>query len=192
MLRAYLYDAHGKTEYVDDFVKYKELSDRLEKIYGKSVEKVADFILDQKSQLLYAKAQEKELSAQYRAIKKYVNEGRFVVNEEGLSFFKAVGHSEAIRNARDYNIFSSDIRYITAKDVNGITVRVMTTPEVIDGKTTVATTVTVLGEDNQVIKEISSNNMEAKAFNEAIFELADEYGLRECQIRKKNIRENLH
>lgn len=192
MLRAYLYDAYGRTEYVNDFVKYKELSDRLEQIYGKSVEEVADFIMDQKNQLLYANAQEKELSAQYRVIQKYVSEGRFVVNEEGLSFFKAVGHSEALHNARDFNVLATDIRYITAKDVDGITVRVMTTPEVIDGKTTVATTVTVLGENNQVIKEISSNDMEARAFNEAIFELADEYGLKECQTRKKNIRENMH
>ena len=191
MLRAYLYDAYGRTEYVDDLKKYKELSDRLETIYGKTVEEVANFIVDQKNQLLYAKAQEAELSAQYRAIKKYASEGRFVVKEDGLSFFKAVGHSEALRNARDYNIFASDIRYITAKDVEGVTVRVVITPEVIDGKTTVATTVTVLGENNQVIKEFSSNNMESKAFNEAIFELADEYGLKECQTSKKNIRGNV-
>ena len=181
MLRAYLYDAYGRTEYVDDFVKYKELSDRLETIYGKTVEEVADFIVDQKNQLLYAKAQETELSAQYR----------FVVKEDGLSFFKAVGHSEALRNARDYNILASDIKYITAKGVDDVTIRVITTPEVIDGKTTVATTVTVLGENNHVIREISSNTMEAKAFNEAIFEFADEYGLKECQTSKKNIRGNI-
>jgi hypothetical protein len=131
------------------------------------------------------------LSAQYRVIKKYVSEGRFVVKEDGLSFFKAVGHSEALRNARDYNILASDIKYITAKGVDDVTIRVITTPEVIDGKTTVATTVTVLGENNHVIREISSNTMEAKAFNEAIFEFADEYGLKECQTSKKNIRGNI-
>ena len=54
MLRAYLYDAYGRTEYIDDFQNYMQLSDRLIKIYGKSVEEVADYIADQKAQLLYA------------------------------------------------------------------------------------------------------------------------------------------
>lgn len=105
---------------------------------------------------------------------------------------KQLDIAKRLVNARDFNVLATDIRYITAKDVDEITVRVITTPEVIDGKTTVATTVTVLGENNRVIKEFSSNDMEARAFNEAIFELADEYGLKECQTRKKNIRENMH
>ncbi|MDO5292763.1 MAG: relaxase/mobilization nuclease domain-containing protein [bacterium] len=191
MLRAYLYDAYGRTEYLDDFKKYKELSERLEKLYGKTVEEVADFMIDQKNQLLYAKAQEAELSAQYRAIKNYVSEGRFNVKQEGLSFYKAVGHSEALRNAREYNVLTSDIRYITARGVNDITIRVITTPELMDEKTSIVTTVTVLGADNTKRKEISSKDMDAKTFQEATFNLAKEYELRDCKISKKNSRGNI-
>ena len=191
MLRAYLYDAYGRTEYIDDFQKYMQLSDRLMKIYGKSVEEVADYIADQKAQLLYAKAQDAELNEQYKVIKKYVDEKKFLVDERGLSFFKAVEHSEAKKDAREYGVFASDIKYITAKDIEDVIVRVVTTPDVIDGKNTVTTTVTVMTNDEKTIKEISSRDMDAKAFNDALFELSSEYGLRDCQTHRKNIRKNV-
>lgn len=190
MIRAYLYDAYGRTEYIEDFKRYQELSDRLMKIYGKSVEEVADYIADQRAQLIYAKAQDVELNDQYKLIKNYLDNKRFEVDERGLSFFKAVGHSEAKREAREYGIFASDMKYITAKDVEDIIVRVVTTPDVIDGKNTVTTTVTVLTNDEKVVKEISSKYLDAKAFNDALFELSTEYDLRECQTHRKNIRKN--
>ena len=190
MIRAYLYDAYGRTEYIEDFKRYQELSDRLMNIYGKSVEEVADYIADQKAQLIYAKAQDTELNDQYKIIKNYLDNKKFEVDERGLSFFKAVGHSEAKREAREYGIFASDMKYITAKDVEDIIVRVVTTPDVIDGKNTVTTTVTVLTNDEKVVKEISSKYLDAKAFNDALFELSTEYDLRECQTHRKNIRKN--
>lgn len=191
MVRAYLFDAYGRTEYIDDFKKYSELSDKLMKIYGKSVEEVADYIADQKAQLLYAKAQDVELNEQYKVIKQYVDDKKFIVDEKGLSFFKAVGHSEAKRNAREYGIYVSHIKYITAKDKEDIIVRVITTPDVVDGKNTVTTTVTVMTNDEKSIKEVSSRNMDAKAFNDALFKLSSEYGLRDCQTHRKNIRKNV-
>lgn len=190
MMRAYLYDAYGRTEYIDDFKMYQELSVRLMKIYGKSVEEVADYIADQKAQLIYAKAQDTELNDQYKIIKNYLNDKKFDVDERGLSFFKAVGHSEAKREAREYGILASDMKYITAKDMDDVIIRVVTTPDVIDEKNTVTTTVTVLSNDEKVIKEISSKDYESKAFNEVLFELSTEYGLRDCQTHRKNIRKN--
>lgn len=100
MKKAYLYDAFGRTEYMEDFKKYKELSERLEIIYGKSVEEVEAFVTDQRNQLLYAKAQDQELKKQYALIKNYMEKGSFKVNEDVLSFYQAVGHGEASRNAK--------------------------------------------------------------------------------------------
>lgn len=191
MIRAYLYDAYGRTEYIEDFRQYMELSEKLMKIYGKSVEEVADYVADQKAQLLYAKAQDAELNEQFKTIKRYVDEKKFVVDERGLSFFKAVGHSDAKRDAKEYGVYASSVKYITAKDVEDIVVRVVTTPDVIDGKNTITTTVTVMTNDEKTIREISSKNMDAKAFNDALFELSNEYGLRDCQTHRKNIRKNL-
>ena len=191
MQKAYLYDEFGRTEYVEDFKQYMDLADRLEKIYGKSLKEVGEFVTDQRNQLLYAKAQDQELKGQYSAIKKYMENGKFRVNENALSFFKAVGHSEAKRDAREYSIFASDIKYITAKGVEGIVVRAVTIPDIVDGRAAVTTTVTVLNDADETLKEICSRDMDAKAFNQAVFDIAAEYGMKECQTHKKNIRRNL-
>ena len=188
MVRAYLFDVYGRTEYVADFIKYRELVERLEVSYGKTVEEVADFVVDQRGQLAYAKAQVSELSAQYREILRFTNEGRFVDKGHILSFFDAVGHKEAVRQAREYNIFASEIRYITAKNVDDVIIRVMTMPETVDGKATVTTKIEVMDGKDKVIRTVESKEMDSKAFNKEIYELAEEYGLKECIIHKNNIR----
>ena len=188
MVRAYLFDVYGRTEYVADFIKYRELVERLEVFYGKTVEEVADFVADQRGQLAYAKAQVSELSAQYREILRFTREGRFVDKGHILSFFDAVGHKEAVRQAREYNIFASEIRYITAKNVDDVIIRVMTMPETVDGKATVTTKIEVMDGKDKVIRTVESKEMDSKAFNKEIYELAEEYGLKECIIHKNNIR----
>lgn len=188
MVRAYMFDVYGRTEYIADFLKYKELSDRLMVSYGKTVEEVADFIADQRGQLLYAKSQASELSAQYRAINRFSIEGRFVERKDILTFLEAVGHTEALRQAREYNIYTSEIRYITAKNVDDVIIRVMTMPETVNGKATVATKIEVINGKEKVIKSVESKDMSAGEFNRQIFDLAEEYGLKECSIHKNNIR----
>ena len=188
MVRAYLFDVYGRTEYVADFIKYRELVERLEVSYGKTVEEVADFVADQRGQLAYAKAQVSELSAQYREILRFTKEGRFVDKGHILSFFDAVGHKEAVRQAREYNIFASEIRYITAKNVDDVIIRVMTMPETVDGKAIVTTKIEVMDGKDKVIRTVESKEMDSKAFNKEIYELAEEYGLKECIIHKNNIR----
>ena len=188
MVRAYLFDVYGRTEYVADFIKYRELVERLEVSYGKTVEEVADFVADQRGQLAYAKAQVSELSAQYREILRFTKEGRFVDKGHILSFFDAVGHKEAVRQAREYNIFTSEIRYITAKNVDDVIIRVMTMPETVDGKAIVTTKIEVMDGKDKVIRTVESKEMDSKAFNKEIYELAEEYGLKECIIHKNNIR----
>ena len=188
MVRAYLFDVYGRTEYVADFIKYRELVERLEVSYGKTVEEVADFVADQRGQLAYAKAQVSELSAQYREILRFTKEGRFVDKGHILSFFDAVGHKEAVRQAREYNIFASEIRYITAKNVDDVIIRVITMPDTVDGKATVTTKIEVVDGKDKVIRTVESKEMDSKAFNKEIYELAEEYGLKECIIHKNNIR----
>ena len=188
MVRAYLFDMYGRTEYVADFIKYKELAERLEVSYGKTVEEVADFVADQRGQLAYAKAQVSELSAQYREILRFSREGRFADKGHILSFFDAVGHKEAVRQAKEYNIFASEIRYITAKNVDDVIIRVMTMPDMIDGKPIITTKIEVMDSRDKIIKTLESRDMDAKAFNKEIYELAVEYGLKECTIHKTNVR----
>lgn len=185
MERAYLFDAYGKTEYVSDFMKYKELSEQMELYYGKSVEEVADFIVEHRQQLMYAKEQEKELSTQYMAIKKYVEGGRFRTEEAVLSFVDAVGFWDAINQAKDYGVYVSEVKYITSKDVKGLVAQVMTTPDMKDGKPTISTTVTIKNSDGKIIREITSKDKENAAFSKELKELEREYGFTECSVSKK-------
>lgn len=187
MIKAYLFDAYGKTEYVADFLKYKELARILEVSYNKTVEEVADYIADQRGALVYAKTQVKELSAQYRAIYRYVNAGMFVDRGHVLSFLDAVGYAEAIRQAKEYKVYVNEIRYITAKNADDVVIRVTTMPEMVDGKPIVTTKIEVIDKDENVIKSISSADISSSAFNKELIELADEYGLKECSIHKTNI-----
>lgn len=187
MVKAYLFDVYGKTEYVADFLKYKELARRLEVSYNKSVEEVADFVADQRGQLAYAKTQVKELSAQYKAIYRFVNAGKFVDRQHVLSFMDAVGHSEAVRQGKEYKVYVNELRYITAENVDDVVIRVMTMPEMVDGKPIVTTKIEVLDANETVIKTVSSKDMEDAIFNKELVALAEEYGLKDCSIHKTKI-----
>lgn len=187
MIKAYLFDVYGKTEYVADFLKYKELARILEASYNKSVEEVADFVADQRGQLAYAKTQVKELSAQYKDIYRFVNAGKFVDRQHVVSFMDAVGYKEAVRQAKDYKVYVNELRYITAANVDDVVIRVMTMAEIVDGKPIVVTNIEVLDKDENVVKTVSSKDMDNAAFNKELIALADEYGLKECSIHKTKI-----
>ena len=187
MIKAYLFDVYGKTEYVADFLKYKELARILEVSYNKSVEEVADFVADQRGQLAYAKTQVKELSAQYKDIYRFVNAGKFVDRQHVVSFMDAVGYKEAVRQAKDYKVYVNELRYITAANVDDVVIRVMTMAEIVDGKPIVVTNIEVLDKDENVVKSVSSKDMDNATFNKELIALADEYGLKECSIHKTKI-----
>ena len=187
MIKAYLFDVYGKSEYVADFLKYKELARILEVSYNKSVEEVADFVADQRGQLAYAKTQVKELSAQYKDIYRFVNAGKFVDRQHVVSFMDAVGYKEAVRQAKDYKVYVNELRYITAANVDDVVIRVMTMAEIVDGKPIVVTNIEVLDKDENVVKIVSSKDMDNAAFNKELIALADEYGLKECSIHKTKI-----
>ena len=67
-------------------------------------------------------------------------------------------------------------------------IRVMTMPDTVDGKPVVTTKIDVMDKKDKVIRSIDSKELEAKAFNNEIYKLAEEYGLRECVIHKTNVR----
>ena len=178
--KAYLYDSGGYKEYEKAYLEYKELSDRLWNAYGKTIEDVSSFYEDQQDQLTYAKAQSEELSLQYKALISYEKE-KFKVPGEEMSFFDAVGHSKA-RAESAYGVFASRLAYITAEDNTETVVRVVTTPDIVEGKNTVTTTVCLLSSDGEVLEDISSAHMSAKEFNKAVNELKYQYGFMQCKV----------
>lgn len=189
MVRAYLYDSYGKMDYIADFMKYRELSQRLEKSFGKSVEEVADFVAETKAQIFYLKQQEQELSKQYVAIKRYAEQGKVQSLADDYSFFHAVGHSEAVYQAKKYGIYASDLKYIVPKDNKDVEIRVMITPDMKVDKPAITTNIAVM-KNGIIIKEISSKGMDEKQFNKAIYEIQEEYGIKKCSIVKNKVHGN--
>jgi len=190
MVKAYLFDVYGKDCYEEDFHKYQELCNRLKVSFGKDVEEVADFLAETRGQIIYLTGQEKELSNQYVAIKKY-SESRSIQNlSEDYSFFHAIGHSQVVYEAKEYGIYTSDLKFIVPVDNPDITVRVMTTPDMNGEKPTVATTLAVLDKDGIVVKEVFSKDMDEKSFNKEIYEIQAEYGIKKCDVTRKKITQN--
>lgn len=180
--RAYLYEFLMCGEYKEDYEKYREIAMRLKNNYGKDIEEVATFIEEQEGELLYIKAQMNELSEQYRAIKKYENKALNNYANKEVTFFQAVGHSKAKEKARMYGALSTRLAYIVSGKNADVKIRVLTTPDVIDGKVSVTTSVSVIGKDGKVIDEFVSNDMDAKAFNKKINETAATYNFRNCYV----------
>lgn len=190
MVRAYLYDRYGYEEYGSDFDRYGELCRRLEVGYEKSVEEVADLVFELNAKQNYLKAQDRELNAQYKAIKHFVENGRLQAVCDDYSFFQSIGHSKAIYEAKTFGIYASDIKYIIPKD-SDITVRVMTRPAMKDGKPAVETVLTVNDKDNRIADEISSLSMSEREFNKRIYEIQSDYHIGHCDITRKNNKENV-
>ncbi|MBE6035132.1 MAG: hypothetical protein E7222_10615 [Clostridiales bacterium] len=189
MVRAYLFDAYGYSEYLSDYKKYQELSNRLSLGYGKSVEEVADLVFELNSKMAYLKAQDKELSAQYLAIKKFKENGKLQQATDDYSFFNAIGHSKAVYDAKHFGIYASEMKIITPAD-GDITIRVITRPGLVDGKPTEISIVSVIDGDGNTVKEASSEGMSDKAFNKEIYKIQTEYGIRQCAVERKNISGN--
>ena len=178
--KAYLYEFARCDEYLSSYMEYKNLCERLEKGYGKTVLEVSAYIEDQENQILYATAQSKELSDEYKTILRFKeNELKQSVSEY-MSLYDAIGFSKARSRAMQANVFESSIRYIAADGADGGYVRVVITPDVIDGKRTEKAVVTVFDETGKEVSEISSKDMSIKDFNRCISELKAEYGFYKC------------
>jgi len=190
MVRAYLFDVLGKGEYEADFNRYKELSEILRVSYGKSVEEVADFVAETKNQIFYLKHQEQELSRQYVAIKKFSADKKMDELVDEYSFFHAVGHSQAVYNAREYSIYASELKYITPVGRDDVTIRATTIPGMKDGKPCVETTIAILDKEGIVIREFSSANIDEKEFNKSLYGVQSEFDIKRCNVNKNKIQGN--
>lgn len=178
--KAYLYEFAGCDEYLSSYMEYKNLCERLEKGYGKTVLEVSAYIEDQENQILYATAQSKELSDEYKTILRFKENELKQSIAEYVSLYDAIGFSKARSRAMQANVFESSIRYIAADGADGGYVRVVITPDVIDGKRTEKAVVTVFDETGKEVSEISSKDMSTKEFNRSISELKAEYGFYKC------------
>lgn len=182
MKRAYLYEHANLVEYKPEYERYQELEKRLEEGYGKTIVEVAEYADDLNNQILYAQAQVNELSNQYKAIISFQGRGNEEERNDEINLFTAIGHSEAKNEAFLYNLLKTRQVYLTSKDNKECYIRVLTLPAVINGRNSVATTVTVMSKAGTELEEFSSEEMTAKEFNQKIKDIRKNYGIRSCVV----------
>lgn len=180
--RAYLYEFAGCDEYLSDYMEYKMLVDRLEKGYSKTINEVAEYVEEEESQILYAKAQAKELSSVYHTILRFAQNELSQQEAEYLSLYEAIGYTKARTAAVHQGVFESSIKYIAADGVDEGYIRVMILPDIVGGTRTVTATVSVYDGKGELIKEFSSKEANMKEFNQSISELKDDMGFYRCHI----------
>ena len=178
--KAYLYEFAACDEYLSSYMEYKKLCERLENGYGKSVLEVSAYIEDQENQILYATAQSKELSDEYKTILRFKENELKQGISEYTSLYDAIGFSKARTRAMQMGVFESSIRFIAADGADEAYIRVVITPDIIEGKRTEKVIVTVFDKSGKQLSEISSKDMSIKDFNRSISELKAEYGLYKC------------
>ena len=180
--RAYLYEFAGCDEYLSDYLEYKMLVDRLEKGYSKTINEVAEYVEEEENQILYAKAQAKELSSAYHTILRFAQNELSQQEVEYLSLYEAIGYTKARTAAVHQGVFESSIKYIAADGVDEGYIRVVILPDIVGGTRTVTATVSVYDKKGELVKEFSSKEANMKEFKQSISELKGDMGFYRCHI----------
>lgn len=173
--KAYLYEYQGVAKYRLEFEQYRQLTERLKNGYGKDVMEVAAFLEKCEEQYLYAKAQEKELSDEYRELKKYATSRGMIkeTNDQGL--LDLIGYYKDKENAK-MRVTSGDAFYI-ACDNAGVVLQVIKSPSTDRyGNVTQEYEIKVLGRDRRVLRSFSGSG---QRFCEEIYQLQKKYGLKD-------------
>lgn len=180
--RAYLYEFAGCDEYLSDYLEYKMLVDRLEKGYSKTINEVAEYVEEEENQILYAKAQAKELSSAYHTIFRFAQNELRQQEAEYMSLYEAIGYAKARTAAVHQGVFESSIKYIAADSVDEGYIRVVILPDIVGGTRTVTATVSAYDKNGKLIKEFSSKEVNVKEFNQNLSELKADMGFYRCHI----------
>ena len=180
--RAYLYEFAGCDEYLSGYLEYKMLVDRLEKGYSKTINEVAEYVEEEENQILYAKAQEKELSSAYHTILRFAQNELRQQEAEYMSLYEEIGYAKARTAAVHQGVFESSIKYIAADSVDDGYIRVVILPDIVGGTRTVTATISVYDKNGELKKEFSSKEANVKEFNQNISELKADMGFYRCHI----------
>ena len=180
--RAYLYEFAGCDEYLSGYLEYKMLVDRLEKGYSNTINEVAEYVEEEENQILYAKAQEKELSSAYHTILRFAQNELRQQEAEYMSLYEAIGYAKARTAAVHQGVFESSIKYIAADSVDDGYIRVVILPDIVGGTRTVTATISVYDKNGELKKEFSSKEANVKEFNQNISELKADMGFYRCHI----------
>ena len=174
--KSYLYEYQNITEYRSEFERYRELTRRLKNNYNKEIFEVAGFMEECEERTLYAHAQLKELSCQYRELKKYGMERGMVVNEDD-NFISVIGY----HGSKDKNsAIEMDSFYVSSVN-SDVVIKVMKSLGQDEwGKNYQAFSIAVVDASGNIIDEIN-NHKKNQGFYDSLKNLQSKYNLTSCK-----------
>jgi len=156
MRKAFLYEYDNVTEYRAEYEKFRELTKRLKERYNKDVFEVAYFLNECDETLLYAQAELKELSEEYRELKKYGQRNQ-MLNEEKNSLLDMVGLYEE-QNELGISTLKVDSFYLSSIN-SDVVIRIDKTPYKDDkGEYKLKYKITAMDRNGVVIEEFDNSN----------------------------------
>ena len=165
--KAYLYEHMNKEEFRSEFLEYRSLSVRLERGYGKNIFQVGEFIEECENRLLYCNGQLKELSDEYKEVRKYALKHGYVLKTE-YTLSDAVGLYENHEQERS-GLLDTDLYYVASKETDCM-VRVEKSPG-IDANGN------ILSKYGEELERVDSLNGK-KEFNARLSALGEKYGFK--------------
>jgi hypothetical protein len=170
-------------EFREDYEKWLEYEKRAEKAYGKSLAEIAAMKEELEDQLLYLREQDKALSAEYRRLIREETRDQipfYVPKLEG-NLWEVVGHGAAVKQAREYSIFSTRHVFVTSKTSKDAYLEIITLPSMEGGKPTVSTQVIVKNSSGEELGRFSTDEISRQEFNDRLREIRSTFHMEECE-----------
>ena len=176
--KAYLYEHENIIEYRTEFEEYRTLTRRLKAAYNKDVFEVAHFLEECDERLMFAYAQQGELSEEYKEIKRYIAQyGENLIKEGSLT--QTIGVYEARKEERQ-RIFDADFFYISDANSEFI-IRVIKTPTLDEkGNTIEKYEVAVMSQNGKVLEQFD-NKCGYKDFLAKLKATENKYNMKDCK-----------
>lgn len=172
---AFLYETTNDVTYKTDYLEYKKLELRLKDGYHKTIVEVDTFYQKQLDELIFLKAQRKELNEQYKLLVSYEK-----ARDEHISLYDALEIKKAFDDVKS-NIFATDEAYAVSKD-SDYYLHVIKTPALVNGKRSIKVEIAIISIDGEKIDTISSDKLSRSDFAKAVYNIEKEYGFKEFEI----------
>lgn len=177
--KAYLYEHENEEKYRPEYEEYRELTRRLKQGYGKTYDEVGAFIEKYNDRILYANAELKELSYEYRELKKYcLSRGNSAALSSSLSDIVGIDKGNDLSRR---GLFDADVKYITSSLNPGVVLKVIKSPYTDErGNVRENISVSVMTQYGEIVEQCELKEGR-KEFSSFISEIEKKYDLRECQ-----------
>lgn len=181
--KAYLFEYENIKEYRPEYEKYRELTNKLKKSYGKEIFEVAVFLNECNERVLYTKSQIEEISQEYRELKKYALKHKLIEKEtpdivDMIEFFDD-------KKEERQGVYAADTFYLSSP-YSGNIIRIVKSPGIDKyGHVIEEYDIRVIDKSGKVIRKIS--NVDNDDFVKELNNLQSLYDFRDIK-RFNNIK----